>query len=594
MGGNSDPEFDRWARRACDLVRTPAAMVSLIAGHELTLPGLCGVGEPWGSTRRASANRSAVAHQVTTGEPLIVADTTVDLRVRGDALAGSPRVGAYAGFPLTDAEGRVLGSLCVLDHVPRQWSGAELDLLDLLAESCSSVLRARIAAADAKCEQVRSTRAEAALQAALDRSQLLLTASQALSRAEDLAQIRATVTELVSGQLAPVYVGLTLPEGRADLHRIDDPRQAVGPESGAEVYDVGDDAPIASTARRGVLSLYPDPASIAAAFPPAAQRRYAEMGLHAIACAPLRYADDTTGVLLFGWDRPHEVDLVERTVITTLAGYVTHALERADFLQSRVSVARRLQEAMLTRVPEVNGMRLAACYVPAASDDQVGGDWYDVIVPGTQHPGDSAGVVLVVGDITGHDIDAATLMGQVRSMGRQAAWERPAGPPSAVVTALEQACVATGLAATGTMIQAHLLPLADSSREWVLTWANAGHPPPVVRHADGTTTILHGHDMLFGHPHLRDRPVLDHQVRLLPGDTVVFYTDGLIERRGSDIDEGITNLREVLAALRVTDDPRHLVDECVRRLLVPVGRHDDDVVLLAAHIPTGPDRPSRS
>lgn len=145
-------------------------------------------------------------------------------------------------------------------------------------------------------------------------------------------------------------------------------------------------------------------------------------------------------------------------MITTLAGYVGHTLERARFVEDRVTVARELQEAMLTRLPDLAGVRLAARYLPVGRHEQVGGDWYDAIDLNAVDGADRDAVALAVGDITGHDIHAATLMGQVRSMGLQATWERPTGAPSAILAATEQACVATGVRATGTVLQAHLRP----------------------------------------------------------------------------------------------------------------------------------------
>ncbi|GLY38091.1 hypothetical protein Amsp01_041150 [Amycolatopsis sp. NBRC 101858] len=582
LGTEPDDALDALADHTRRRVGAPVALVSLVSDRHQVFPGLAGLGRPWAQTRCTPISASLCRQQVVTGAPSIIEDAAADPRSRDNPSVADIGIGAYAGFPLTDAEGRVLGSLCVIDHQPRRWREDELTVLADLAHTGSLELRLRIATRDAERERSRTDTAEAMLREAFTRSQLLLTASQALAHADDISQLRGIVTELVSGDLKPAYVGLTLTEGTGGLHRIDDPRQALGPESGDALSRLEDPTPIALTAREESLQLYATPAAIAASFPEAAQRQYTELGLHAIACAPLPGPDGVAGVLLFGWDTPHEVDVLERAVITTLAGYVGQALERARFLENRVSVARELQEAMLTQLPQVTGLRLAARYLPAGQWEQVGGDWYDVVdlssVSGT--------IALVVGDITGHDIHAATLMGQIRSMGRQANWERPDGPPSAVLAAVEQASVATGIGATGTVLQADLRP--DAGDNWSMRWACAGHLPPILRHRDGTTTVLTGGDLMFGYPELRKHPLADHRASLRPGDTVVLYTDGLVERRHVDLDIGIQRLRDTIAALDPAD-PGRFIAEIVRRTLGDGNPHDDDVVVLAAHVPA-PDR----
>ncbi len=587
LGSEPDAALDALAERARQRVGTPVALVSLLTDQDQVFPGLAGLGEPWARTRRTPLSVSLCPHEVVSGAPLIIENGTTDPRSRDNPVVADAGIGAYAGFPVTDTVGRVLGSLCVIEHQPRRWREDELAVLADLAHSCSLELRLHIATRDAERERARTDTAEAMLREAFARSQLLLTASQSLARADDISQLRAIVTELVSGDLKPAYVGLTLTDGGGELHRIDDPLQALGPESGDALSRVEDDTPIALTAREASLRLYADPDAIAAAFPETAQRRYAELGLHAIACVPLPGADGVVGVLLFGWDTAHEADPIEQAVITTLAGYVGHALERAQYLEDRVTVARQLQEAMLTRLPELAGLKLAARYLPAGRREQVGGDWYDAIDLNGVDGADHDAVALVVGDITGHDIHAATLMGQVRSMGRQASWERPPGPPSAVLAAVEQACVATGVGATGTVLQAHLRPVPDG--RWLMRWASAGHLPPIVRHPGGTTTVLEGVDLMFGYPHLRDVPFTDHRVWLRRGDTVVLYTDGLVERRRSDLDVGIRRLRETVAALDPVD-PDRFIAETVRRMLGYGSPHDDDVVVLVAHVPAADRR----
>jgi hypothetical protein len=170
-------------------------------------------------------------------------------------------------------------------------------------------------------------------------------------------------------------------------------------------------------------------------------------------------------------------------------------------------------------------------------------------------------------------------MGQVRSMLRQAAWDHPAGSPAGTLTAFERANTGLGVGAAGTAVLASLR--RSTTGEWSMTWTNAGHPPPIVIGTDGSTALLDEHDALFGFPIMR-RPRVDHHITVTPGTTLFLYTDGLVERRGQDLDEGTDRLRELLA--RLHDRPiRELVDTVVAVL---GSDSPDDVVAFAIAFPT--------
>jgi serine phosphatase RsbU (regulator of sigma subunit) len=304
------------------------------------------------------------------------------------------------------------------------------------------------------------------------------------------------------------------------------------------------------------------------------------IGVHALVCAPLVGSDGPLGAILFGWDRPRTPDSQELAVISALAGYAAQALERARILQHRINVVHEMQNAMLSALPAVDGLQLAARYVPADTRERVGGDWYDAILLPGPDP-DRAVLAVTVGDIIGHTTRAATIMGQVRSMMRQACWEQHGRAPCDVLAAVETACAGLGVAAAGTAVHALLEPLADSTGSWSMTWSNAGHPPPVLLHPDGTTELLTEHDMLFGYPHLLRGPRTAHRIVLHPGTTVVLHTDGLIESRHADLDEGTAALRALLG--RYHDrSPQELVDTAVATL---VGDQPaDDVVAMAVRL----------
>jgi serine phosphatase RsbU (regulator of sigma subunit) len=240
-----------------------------------------------------------------------------------------------------------------------------------------------------------------------------------------------------------------------------------------------------------------------------------------------------------------------------------------------------MQNAMLSALPEVDGLVLAARYGPADARERVGGDWYDAVLLSGAGPGDQA-LAVTVGDIIGHTMHAATIMGQVRSMMRQAGWERDGrASPSEVIAAVETACVGLKVDAAGTAVHARLERLPGETGGWSVTWANAGHPPPILVHPDGTTDLLAEHDMLFGYPHLMQRARTDHRMVLGSGSTVVLHTDGLIESRRSDIDQGTEALRALITRHHGLA-PQELVDTVVTSMVGD--QPDDDVVVMAVRL----------
>ncbi|MFD9406521.1 PP2C family protein-serine/threonine phosphatase [Streptomyces sp. NPDC059989] len=192
------------------------------------------------------------------------------------------------------------------------------------------------------------------------------------------------------------------------------------------------------------------------------------------------------------------------------------------------------------------------------------------------------------GDITGHDMHASTIMGQVRSMLRQATLDHPpyspvtAPPysPFTALTALDAACSALPMETSGTLVHARLDPV-DGSPDWTLTWSNADHPRPLLRTPDGHVTQLVEHDVLL-HRSLGPFDRTEHRRPLPPGSTLLLYTDGLVKRRGHDMDAAVAQLIGLLA--RHGHRP---LDELLRRIINRLAdpAPEDDVVLLSVRTP---------
>ena len=418
---------------------------------------------------------------------------------------------------------------------------------------------------------------EERLRRSYDRSQTLLAASQAFSDTVTIDDVRRRIGELVITELRPSYVGLSLLDGNGRLERVRDARFRPGVEDTGpwRSYGVATAVPTATALREGRIVAYPDRPSFDADHAEPVRRVLRDLGLHAVVAVPLPHVPKPLGSLLLGWDSPHRLEPPDLLTVTTLAGYAAQALDRAQRLQQRDSVAHQLQQAMLTTLPDVPGLVLSARYQPADTREDVGGDWYDAApVP---DPADRL-LAVSVGDVVGHNLAAATVMGQVRSMLRQAAWDHPGEPPSRTLDAFEHAAAGLGLHAIGTALLGHLRPAPDGRWSW--TWTNAGHPPPILLTPDGRTILLDGHDILFGFPTLQPGPRRDQHRDLDPGSTLFLYTDGLVEHRGSDLDVGTDRLMALLDAHR-DRSPAELVDLAVDGL---APESPDDVVAFAVRL----------
>ncbi|GAA4732584.1 hypothetical protein GCM10023328_09880 [Modestobacter marinus] len=248
---------------------------------------------------------------------------------------------------------------------------------------------------------------------------------------------------------------------------------------------------------------------------------------------------------------------------------------QAATTEAALRTAEALQVNLLGSPPRVAGLESAVRYLPASRHTQVGGDWYDAF------PLPDGGTMLVIGDVAGHDAPAAASMAQTRAM-LQAIAQRSTGSPAEVLRDLDEVLAGLELHTLVTVVVARIDPpstdAADGTR--LLRWSNAGHPPPVLARADGGVTLLaQAPESLLGIVPGARRT--DHALRLCPGDTLLFYTDGLVERRDAPLDDGLAWLVD-----EVTRTGRDPLDRLCDDLLGELGgRVDDDVALLAVRLP---------
>jgi PAS domain S-box-containing protein len=274
-------------------------------------------------------------------------------------------------------------------------------------------------------------------------------------------------------------------------------------------------------------------------------------------------------------DRP-PADADDLATLREVADRVALALDNSRLYEQQRRLAEGLQRSLLTAPPEPDHAEIVVRYRPAVRAAEVGGDWYDAFLQ------PSGATVLVIGDVVGHDTAAAAAMGQLRGMLRGIAYRDGAGP-AAVLAQLDAAVQGLGMDTMATAAIARIEQTAEERAAAVtrIRWSNAGHPPPLVIHADGRVeqlTTPRAELMLGVDP---ATPRTESVLPVRRGSTLFLYTDGLVEGRDLPLDEGIARLTAALAEL-AGRPLAELCDEVVERLR-PAGLQDD-VALVAVRL----------
>jgi anti-sigma regulatory factor (Ser/Thr protein kinase) len=235
-----------------------------------------------------------------------------------------------------------------------------------------------------------------------------------------------------------------------------------------------------------------------------------------------------------------------------------------------------LQRSLLPeRLPRNSGLELAARYRPSGVAPQIGGDWYDALEL------DSGRTALMIGDVVGHGIRAATTMSELRNALRAFAVEGH-GPSTALhrLNRLVYSTLGRGMIAT-------VLCLIIDTAEGAVSVASAGHPAPVVRRRDGRVELLETeHTLPLGIE--ENLSVREARYPIAAGETVLLFTDGLIERRQESISLGYERLQAALASAPA--DVEELCNHILQQTIDPLEGHDD-VALLAVRVPARADGP---
>ncbi|MGW6985563.1 SpoIIE family protein phosphatase [Streptomyces sp. NPDC054932] len=392
------------------------------------------------------------------------------------------------------------------------------------------------------------------------REAFLLDAGRALAEARSTAEVLRVAASLSMPGFSP--------DGLAVFGAAGDRLSIIG-HHGHDPCDEGPftdmpletDYPAAEVVRTGRAIYLPTPEEYKRRFPaawPLAQR----FDRVSWAFLPLIVAGRTMGAWMAAFKHPASFSPDERSVLTTVARMLAQALQRAGVAESERELTTGLQRSMMPQLgPEIPGMRIAARYVPTGGGLQVGGDWYDMI------PLPSGRFALVIGDVQGHDVRAAGLMGQLRIAVRAYASEghRPDAVLSRASRFLAGLCSSQesdayeddGARDDGARDDgardadfqsprfATCLYVECDPRTGLLEVARAGHPDPAIRMADGTVLMRPTAGGLpLGIVPDTDYPTT--RFTLEPGETMMLCTDGLIETGGHDLETGWARLRAVL------------------------------------------------
>jgi serine phosphatase RsbU (regulator of sigma subunit)/anti-sigma regulatory factor (Ser/Thr protein kinase) len=290
---------------------------------------------------------------------------------------------------------------------------------------------------------------------------------------------------------------------------------------------------------------------------------FREKGVRALLGVPLVVEGEVIGVLHVGSLTPREFHDADIELLQLVADRVALSIERSR-LMVQGQIAATLQRSLLPRkLPQVPGLRMAARYLPAADESAIGGDWYDVIEL------DRPCLGFVIGDVAGHGMAAATFMGQLRSAIRAYALDTPG--PGEVITKLAEFSDRMH-SRMATVIYATL-----NLSTWEVRIARAGHPYPLLIRADGSTEFLSdagGPPIGTVGGHVYD----EQSVALAAGETLLLYTDGLIERRGQQLSEGERALVEVAAS--APDEPELKCQAITSQLTKDISIPDDIAALV--------------
>jgi GAF domain-containing protein/anti-sigma regulatory factor (Ser/Thr protein kinase) len=538
-------------RRVAEILESDTAAVLLLEpnGEWLRARAAKGIEEEVEQGVRIPVGQGFAGRVAAQRQPLTIDD--VDSADIYNPILREKGIRSLLGVPLL-IEGRVTGVMHVGSLTPRHFTTDERDLLQLAADRAALAIEhsqlyqrereARVAAERASARLEALQRVTDAALAYLPEDELLL---ELLDRvAEVLASDTVAILLLepngeylraraAKGIEEEVERGVRLPLGKGFAGRIAAERRAIF------IADV-DHADILNPILR-------------------------EKGIRSLLGVPMLIEGRTIGVMHVGSLVPRVFTADDRDLLQLAADRAALAIEQAMLYEQR-RLAEALQRRLLPdKLSGITGLELASRYLPA-SGESLGGDWYDTFVlPGGR-------IVVCVGDVVGHGLEAAAVMAQLRTALR--AYAADGSDPAATVERVNRLMWQLGPTAMTTLAYTVIDPAAES-----LALVNAGHPPPLIIRPDGEPEYL----PLQGTLALGASPLANYRCdshRFAAGSTILLYTDGLVERRGRSIDDGLEQLATIA---RGAGDLEALCTTLVEQM-VP-GAAPDDVAIAAARVP---------
>ncbi len=664
--------FDRIASLASRLLSTPFGFITVVDDRRSFWKASVGLEPGAGRVRQNPVGESFCQYVIGTDEAFLVDDATQDERTSSNPSIESMGVRAWAGVPLRSESGLVLGTVCVVDTVPRRWSSSDAQILHELADIAADEIRARQTAAAA-------TRSEALLQAVLAEAPLGFALVDDTLRFEMVNQAMADINGVpvtdhhgrtidqvipdlasdieplvrrvldhgepvvgveIAGRTGaepgidktwsatyfpidlvglPTRVGMIVAditerarsrrrsEVLADLaaqlgsaETVDDVARVIatgGPDyleatvAIAGLYDEptqrasllggnrqarellesnlesGTEAPYTVAFRTGTPVLVADRAQRARDYPDSVAQADA-VGVVASAAIPLWTAHgEVVGVMVVGWDRPLTSAGFPMFQLLTLGRIVGQAIERARITADRSTLVHALQRTLLSPAPTIPGVDIAVRYEPAATALGFGGDWYDVVRI------DDERTAFVVGDVVGHDPEAAARMARVRTV--ISALVQLDTDPALLYEQAERLLSNHESKALATVA----VTVVDVGRR-TLTTVLAGHPPPLIASARGEVVSLRGSlrpwlGVAGPATAVRSEPYE-------PGSTLLLFTDGLVESRVDALDVDIDRLAQFFGAIRT--EPVATIADRLLADFADVAGHLDDVAIIVARL----------
>ena len=684
--------FDRLTKLAATVLDSPVALVTLVGETQFTA-GMYGAGEVSETGRNPAVDCTLCPVVVALAKPLLVDDTRTDPRFATHPACARAGLVAYAGSPIRDTGGWVIGSLCVVAQEPKKWSERDRAVLDAIARSVTTEVvlyqdmdrrRRLLDAFDAAPVAVAVTRGvehvleylnpvfqevfgnapigvpgreafpDLAAEGFFTTVGRVLATGQTYraheeahpagdSRVQRYFDLSCSAIGAAAGEpygVLIVAVDVTAQVQARQAVEARAHRQAAAAEATAAVSRSLDPQTELDALARSVVPTLADVCSVylldhpvppgrrparavtatgitavgppGVTLPPTPQSGLTWPGedilTNAIAAGrpvcttidpdhPPQWAAEVGVAQLWRCAGAHSVvtvpvitDGLVMAVVAFIAfrerpGYTADELALLQQLGLRASVAighgltfqrtreqaLALQRSMLTDPPEVPGLEIAVCYRPAGQDAEVGGDWYDAfLLPG----GDLA---VVIGDVVGHDMAAAACMGQLRSMLRALAVDTD-GRPDDVVARLDRLACKLQVTSFTTLLYGRIRRIGS---QYLLCWASAGHPPPLLLDRDGQGRLLtEACGLVLGAQPDVTRSC--QEILLPPGSTLLLYTDGLIERRGRQTDDDIVERAAALAGLPLGE----MCDE-----LLGTAPPHDDIALLVLRVDTPVEPP---